>query len=262
MRTSLLRGISVALFLSVVFGGDGGLGELSQARRFDMKTENFATYFGGSFGPSNLSDGAFSLSGGTDVTTDRIVRSNYSGEIGFTLTSNSGGLRFSGEYLLGQTLTGVVGTHSSGTKYYDLNSKISAFVPMVLAEAPIWKGLESRAMIGGGLGYAFVSLDQEYTMTAAGTTALGVSDYIEKASTQALAWRVYTSFETLFVDTTTISFELGFRSIKVGSLQSLKDAAAISGVQTKGSDLRNMDGSNRAFDLGGAYASVLFRFYL
>jgi len=239
-----------------------GLGEMAHARRFDMKSENFATYFGGSFGPSNLSDGAFSLAAGTDVTTDKIVRSNYSGEVGITLTSSRGGLRFSGEYILGQTLTGVSGTHSSGTKYYDLTSKVSALVPMVSAEAPIWKGLESRAMIGGGLGYAFVSLDQEYTMTAAGATALGVSDYIEKASTQALAWRLYTSFETLFVDTTTLSFELGYRSIRVGSLQSLKDTAAISGAQTKGSDLRNMDASNRAFDLGGGYVSVHFRFYL
>lgn len=262
MRTFFLKRVAPIVFLFLLISGRGGLGELAQARRFDMKTENFATYFGGSFGPSNLSDGAFSLSGGTDVTTDKIVRSNYSGEIGFTLTSNSGGLRFVGEYLLGQTLTGVSGTHSSGVKYYDLTSKVSAFVPMVLAEAPVWKGLESRVMIGGGLGYAFVSLDQEYTMTAAGATALGVGDYIEKASTQALAWRVYTSFETLFVDTTTVSFELGYKSVKVGSLQSLKDTAAISGNQTKGSDLRNMDASNRAFDLGGAYVGVLFRFYL
>lgn len=233
----------------------------AEARVFDLKNETFAAYFGGTFGVSNLGDYAFGQSGGNGVTTDQAVRANYGGEFGLALTSFRGGIRLGLEYIMGRTLTGVNGT-SGGVSYYALDSKVSAFIPMAAAEAPIWKTPESRLSIGGGLGYAFVSLNQEYRMTSAGTSALGVSDYIEKASNQALAWKLFVSGETTFVDTTTICLEVGYRSVKVGSLQSTKDTTAISGAQTVGSDLKNMDGSNRAFDLGGAYGSLLFRFYL
>lgn len=233
----------------------------AEARRFDMKTENFAPYFGGSYGPSNLSDGAFGASAGTGVQTDLVVRSNFAGEFGITLTSNRGGIRLAGEYILGQ-VSGVSGLSSSGTKYYSLTSKVSAFVPMVLAEAPIWKATESRIMLGGGLGYAFVSLDQTYTMTSAGTTDLGLTDFTEKAGTEVPYWRVYTSFETLFVDTATVLFEAGIRSIKVGAIQSSKDVTGLAGAETIGANLKNNDGTERSFDFGGGYISLLFRFYL
>lgn len=236
--------------------------DCAEARKFDMKNERFATYFGGSYGLSNLGDYAFGQSGGTGVQTDQAVRTNYSGEFGVTFTSDHGGIRLSGEYLLGKALAGVNGTNASGTSYYTLNSQVTAIIPMVSAEAPVWRGLESRLMVGGGLGYAFVYLDQEYFMTSAGTSALGVSNYVEKSSTRTLAWKLYVSAETLFVDSSTITIEGGYRSVKVGSLQSTKDTAAISGAQTEGSDIKNMDGSLRAFDLGGAYMSLYFRFYL
>ncbi len=234
----------------------------AQARTFDLKSETFATYFGGSFGYSNLGDYAFGQSGGAGVTTDQVVRSNYGGEFGFVFTTSNIGIRLSGEYLLGKALVGINGANASGASYYALDSRVTAIVPMVSLEVPIWKRPQSRISLGGGTGYAFVSLDQEYRMTAAGTAALGASDYIEKSSTRSLAWRVYLSGETTFVDTTTFCFEAGYRSIKVGSLASTKDTTAISGPQTIGSDVKNMDGSNRAFDLGGAYMSLLFRFYL
>lgn len=250
--------IQVIAVLVAGFFAAGG----AQARTFDLKSETVATYFGGSFGYSNLGDYAFGQSGGNGVTTDQVVRSNYGGEFGFVFTTSSIGLRVSGEYLLGKALVGVNGANGAGASYYALDSRVTAIVPMVSAEIPIWKRPQSRISLGGGAGYAFVSLDQDYRMTAAGTTALGVSDYIEKSSTRTLAWRVYLSGETTFVDTTTFCFEAGYRSIKVGSLASTKNTTAISGPQTIGSDVKNMDGSNRAFDLGGAYVSLLFRFYL
>lgn len=236
--------------------------EMASARQYDMDSDTFATYFGGSFGLSNLSDYAFGRAGGTGVHNDQVVRSNYSGEFGVALTSARGGIRLGLEYLFGRSLSGVNGTDSSGTKLYALDSKVSAIVPMVSGEAPIWRSLDSRVLLGGGLGYAFVALDQDYKMTAPGTAALGVGDYAEKASTRVPTWKAYIAAETHFVDITTVTLEAGYRSIRVGSLQSTKATSAISGSQSEGSDLKNMDGSNRAFDLGGAYVSFFFRFHL
>jgi hypothetical protein len=234
----------------------------AEARIFNMKTESFATYFGASLGLSNLGDYAFGQSAGTGVSTDQAVRSNYSGEFGIVFTGDHFSFRLGGEYLLGKHLVGVNGTNAGGTSYYTIDSQVTAFTPMASAEFPIWKSTASRIQLGGGLGYAFVYLDQTYKMTPAGTAALGVSDYIEKASTQTLAWKLFISGETELVDTTTLTLELGYRSVKVGALQSSKDTDAIVGSEPKNSDLKNMDGSLRAFDLGGAYGSVIFRFYL
>lgn len=236
--------------------------DVTEGRPLDLKTESFATYFGGSLGLSNLGDYAFGQSAGTGVTTDQAVRSNYSGEFGLIFTTQRGSLRLGGEYLLGKALVGINGTHSSGVRYYTLDSRVTAFVPMASAEFPVWKSGNSRIQLGGGLGYAFVYLDQTVTMTPEGSAALGKSDYVEKGSTQALAWKLFLSGETEFLDTTTINLEAGYRSVKVGSLQSTKETDAISGSQAIGSDLRNMDGTNRAFDLGGGYVSLSFRFYL
>jgi len=233
----------------------------AEARKFDMKNEVFATYFGGGFGPSNVSDHAFRMAAGTGVLTDQWVRSNFSGEFGVLFTISRFNVRLAGEYLVGRALAGVKGYYGT-TEYYELDSKITAFVPMALIETEIWSKMETRLVLGGGLGMASVSIDQEYEMTAAGATGLGVASYIEKASTSVSAWRAYIGGETLFVDTTTVALELGYRELKVGALQSTKDTTSLTGQQTTGTTLINMDGSPRSFDLGGAYANIYFRFYL
>jgi hypothetical protein len=237
------------------------LSSAAQARKFDMKNEVFATYFGGGFGPSNVSDHAFGMAAGTGVQTDQLVRSNFSGEFGVLFAISRFNVRLAGEYLVGRALTGVKG-NSGTTEFYELDSKITAFVPMALIETEIWSKMETRLVLGGGLGMASVSLDQEYEMTAAGVTGLGVASYIEKASASVSTWRAYIGGETLFVDTTTVALELGYRELKVGALQSTKDTTSLTGSQTTGTTLINMDGSPRSFDLGGAYANIYFRFYL
>lgn len=245
----------LVLLLILFFGGE------ANARKFDMKNEVFATYFGGGFGPSNVSDHAFGMAAGTGVQTDQIVRSNFSGEFGVLFALSKLNVRLAGEYLVGRALTGVKGNAGS-TEYYDLDSKITAFVPMALVETEIWSASETRIVLGGGLGMASVSLDQEYEMTATGATNLGVASYIEKASASVSTWRAYLGGETLFVDTTTVAIELGYRDLKVGSLQSTKATSSLTGAQSAGTTLINMDGSSRSFDLGGAYANIYFRFYL
>lgn len=234
----------------------------AEARRFDMKSERFATYFGASGGATLMSDYAYGQAAGTGVTTDQVVPYNLSGEFGVVFSGEAAALRLAAEYVIGKTMTGVKGLNSAGVQYFEVDSKIGAFIPTVGLEAPLLKWTDTRIVLGAGIGIAAVSLDQEYRMTAAGTAALGVGNYTEKASGSATVWRAYVGGETHLVDTTTMLCELGYRSLQVGSLQSTKDTTAITGAQTQGTTLLNSDGSARAFDLGGGYVSVLFRFYL
>ncbi|MDX9732192.1 MAG: hypothetical protein RBT63_10510 [Bdellovibrionales bacterium] len=239
----------------------------AEARRFDFGSELFHTYFGASYGPSNMSDHAFGQAAGAGARSDQVVQASYSGEIGiaFSLPSMAQKLlfRIGGEYLVGSSLSGIqVSEAATGTKLFELDSRVHAAIPSVGFEAPFIRTPTSRVSLGGGLGYAFVSLDQDYRMTPAGAAAYGIGDYEERASVRAPTWRLYLNAETWFVDTTTIAFELGYRSLRVGEIQSTKGTAAISGGQQEGSPLKNSDGSNRSFDMGGAYASISFRFYL
>ena len=244
-----------------ILGLIGALPSSAWARKFDMPNERFATYFGGGYGVSNVSDHAFSMSSGSGVQTDQLVGSNYAGEIGVVLTSPRAQLRLGGEYLVAKALEGVTG-RAGTTPYFTMSSKISALVPKASIELPVWRRLESRISLGGGAGMASVSLEQSYAMTPAGSAALGVGDYIEKASASVLMWNAYLIGEMLFVDTTTVALEMGYRSLKVGSLTSQKATTAITGNQDSGGTLLNGDGSARAFDFGGAYVNLTFRFYL
>ncbi len=226
-----------------------------------MPNEHVATYFGGGYGISNISDYAFSMASGAGVTTDQIVRSNFSGEIGIVFALDSLHLRFGGEYLSAKTLEGVTG-QSGGVPFFSLSSKISSLIPKVVIEIPFLKMPQTRLSLGGGMGLAAVTMEQSYVMTTAGSTALGVGDYLEKATASVVMWNVFVIGETLLVDTTTIGIEAGYRSLKVGELKSQKATSAITGPQTEGSTLLNNDGLARAFDFGGAYLNLSFRFWL
>lgn len=251
-KTVLIFGLLAGLFVV----------QPAAARKFDMKNEVFATYFGATYGPSNISDSAFGRASSAGVSTDQIVRSNFSGELGIVLFREPFALRIGGEYVFGRNLNDVVGRDAANVEFFELDSKTRAFVLGGAIETTFARGNESRLYFGAGAGAAFVSLDQEYRMTTTGAATLGLGNYSEKGSTEALMWRVYLGGEVLLIDTTTILLELGYRNLVADELKSTKDTAAMSGQQTTGSTLLNTDGTNRRFDMGGAYGGISFRFYL
>lgn len=242
--------------------GVGFAPETAQARKFDFKSESVASYFRGSFGPSNVGGDAFAPSSGVGTSVDKTVATNASAELGFLFSTRLFNLRLGAEYLMPRQLIDVTGTDAVGTKLFSLNSKLSALVPTVSVETMAFQTATSRMLIGAGIGAAFITLDNAYTMTADGTSALGVADFVESASTNASMYHVYVGYEILFTDTVTAAFDLGYRYLPVKSIASTKDTVAITGSQTTGADLANNDGSKRAFDLGGIYAGLAFRFYI
>jgi hypothetical protein len=245
--------VCVLLFFSCV----------ANARTFNFDTEHFATYVRGTYGPSSLGDSAFANSSGVGASTDRKVRSNFSGEVGFLLPYKTFNLRLSAEYLFPYHYSDIKGADSSGTTLYNLDSKVTAIIPMLNIEYLLRKSATSHFLIGAGGGLAFVSLDNEYTMQPAGTTAFpGVGDNKESATATALALQAYTGYEFLLSDSATLALDLGYRFCYVGSLKSTKDTTTFTGSETSGSDLKNSDGSNRTLNLGGPFVGLSLRFYL
>lgn len=235
---------------------------IAEARVFDFKNERIATYFGGTFGPSSVGDTAYGASSGSDISVDKQISTNASGEIGLLLTTPKLNLKLGAELLLPKQYSDIEGTDAAGTSMFNLRSKIYALIPMATLEILAYQTPTSRLILAAGGGLAFVTLDNTYTMTSAGTTTLGVGDFTESASATVTALQVYTGYEMLFTDTVTAVFNLGYRHIPVPALKSSKATTAISGTQAEGDELKNMDGTSRSINLGGVFVGLSFRFYI
>ena len=122
----------------------------AHARKFDLKSERFATYISGSYGPSYLSDSAFGKSGGPAVTTDQVVRTNLSGELGVVILADPVSLRLGAEYLFGRNINGAKGYNSAGVEYFEVDSKVSAVIPFGAVEVTLLLQNDSRMYAGAG----------------------------------------------------------------------------------------------------------------
>jgi hypothetical protein len=236
--------------------------ESAHARKFDFKSEVLATYFRASLGPSLLSDNAYGNSSGDSTTISSKVATNSSGEIGVVFSGTKANLRLGCEFLMPRDVTGVSGVNAAGTERFLMTSQVSAFVPTLNLEFIPYYSPTAKWIVGLGGGIALVSIENAYTMTATGTSELGVSDFTEKGSSQVSVGQIYTGYEVLFTDTVTAVFDVGYRYLPVKTLKSRQDTTAISGTYASGSEFKKDDGTRRSIDLGGFFAGFAFRFYI
>lgn len=238
-------------------------GEMLWARVFRMNNETFATYFGGSYGPSSLKQTHFADTSGTDATIDKSVDINYSGEFGILFRSSKVGLRLGVEVINPSTISKAVGSDASGVKLYDFGSNISALVPKVTLEVNLKSTDSWRAFLAVGGGSATATYKNSYVLTADGQTAFpGVADFSEEGTAAALLYEGSLGFETLMSDTTTIVIGLGYRQLNVTGYKYKADVVSFDGSHTSGDPVLNADGTNKTSSYTGAQASILFRFYL
>jgi hypothetical protein len=237
-------------------------GPSAEARVFDLKSETFAIYLGGTLGTSNAGGGAYNLASGTTTQFDKTIQSASSAEFGFLFSGSKFNLALGVEYLMPRTLTGINGTTVAGVSLFTLNTTLAAFMPEAAIELQIARTSSTRGVFGLGAGWASVTLANDYTMTTAGTTALGVGSYKEMASSTAWMYQSYIGWEFTFSDTATCVLQGGYRYLKVPNFTATQSVTAISGAEANGSPIVNMDGSARSVDLGGVFAGIVFRFFL
>lgn len=237
----------------------------SMARVFDMKDLRLAPYLRGTFGDAWTHQEAFIQElGATQV--DGSVTYSFSGELGVMFrVAPQVNLRVGAEIFEPNPVSGAIGTDASGATLLTMNSNVFVFNPQVAMEfvaAQFKDG--SRVLWTAGVGDAFVNLKNEYDVTAAGQTALGLPSYTETASAQAINFFSSVAYETYFVDRIMGMFELGYRFFQVKNLnhsQDQKTFAQPTGA-VSGSSLLNSDGSQRQLDLSGIFVGVSLRFYI
>jgi hypothetical protein len=125
---------------------------LTFARAFDFKSAGFGTYVRGEYGLSQRGDASFSDSSGTSVSFDLSRSTNAGGEFGVLWAGEKSTFRLSAEVLIPKHLSDVVGSSSSVTKYDDLDSKVTVFLPQANLDFVVKSFAESRLLysVGGG----------------------------------------------------------------------------------------------------------------
>jgi len=238
-------------------------GEILWARVFRMNNETVAMYFGGSYGPSQLKQTHFEGTSGAGVTIDKSFLANNSGEFGILFRGAKMGLRFGVESVMPTSISKGIGSDVNGLKLYDFNSTISTLIPKITLEINLKSGDSWRTFLALGGGTATATYKNTYALTTDGQSAFpGVADFNEEGTGTALLYDGALSFETLMNDTTTIAISLGYRQLSVAGYKYKTDVVDFSHSHIAGDPVLNDDGTAKNSLYTGAYASILFRFYL
>ena len=238
---------------------------VSWARVFNFKNEYLASYLRATGGTSAAGSDAFSIAGGTDTVYADEVAYNFSGEIGFLLRfKDRVTVRVGMEVLQTKPLNEISGKNPSGVNRFLLTSKVLVLQPVATIEVNLAPNPESRFYFFAGAGLSDVTMDNEFAMTATGTSELGgITDFAEKTTAYGISGHGGVGYEILMADTVTVAFELGYRYLPVPKLEFKNDVTTIAqGAVVKGDTVLNYDSSKRSLDMSGPFVGLGFRFYI
>lgn len=235
----------------------------AEARVFSIKESGFATYFKGSYGVSALNKDAYEKTSGTQTGFVEEANYNWGGEIGFVFPTPSYALRVGLEAISPSLPSGIKGYNTANNaEIMTLDSKINAFFPVVHLEIFVNNDANGRVYVAVGGGYGKVSLTNEYTFNAAGDALYTpLTSFSEKASQTTTLFETAVGYELSFVQSTTVSFELGYRYLKADDLEYDNAGTNFIGPHAAGAPVLNSDGSKKSLDLGGVFTGLSFRFY-
>ncbi len=250
-------------FLCFVFFVAGVLPSLVWARKFDFKNEAIATYFKGTYGPSQVLLAPYGESSGAETTAfDQKIETNYSGEFGLVLSTTILTLRVAVELLMPKHISDVRGKNAAGDELFLLDTQTSALVPMAYVDYNFYTFSTSKAFVGLGVGHAYIKMENDYQFTDVGRTTYNMSDFVEKAEGQTVSTHVYAGYEMLFADNATVVFDIGYRKLYANTLNHLNAVTTFNGPVARGAQVVKNDSGPRDVDFSGAYVGMAFRFYI
>ena len=234
----------------------------AQARIFSYKDASVAPFVRGTAGMAQLNQDLFANEPGSGTSVTGTSKYNYGAELGFAFAIGDKAHFLIGAEIFNDSPVNGTGADASGTQRYTLNSTVFVFNPNVKLEYDYKTTGNTRFYAFGGAGYSMISAANKYTMTAAGTSALGTGDFTESMSANDISYDAGWGLETLFTDNVTFMLDVGYRYLPVKNLTYSSDVTNFMGSQTKGSSVLNQDGSKRTLNLSGPVIGVSFRFYL
>lgn len=238
-------------------------GNKAEAKIFNFGAENFAPYIRGDFLQSSLEQTPFAQSSGTGNSFDGKYGYVPTYEFGFLYSFQNVALKFGFGVIRPATLKDISATNSGGTELFQVDNEVSGYIPKVGLDFILKQWGQSRIFMGGEFGLANMTIQNSYAFTAAGLAAYsGMSNFREEVSGSGFMQEYYLGYDWVAMDSTSIVFMGGFRTLKVNSFSHKLDVTSFQGAVTKGAEAKDDTGGARSMDLSGYFASIAFRFWL
>ncbi|MFP5519137.1 MAG: hypothetical protein ACLGGX_04495 [Bdellovibrionia bacterium] len=234
-----------------------------QARVFNLTQEKFASYLILGGGPSGTGKTFFEGETASSLEYSKGYSLDTSGEFGFMWASQYLNLRLGLEFISPAVLKGVEAT-SGTTVLYEIESKISGYVPKVGVEFNLQSTPRTRSFAFFNYGSGSITVDNTYDLTADGLAAFpGVVDHVLKMKGSAQHLSGGLGFEGFFSDTTTYIFEIGYRAMNFDKLTATETVTTFSNqVYDSGDVVKFANGDNRVLNMSGYFLNLGIRIYL
>jgi opacity protein-like surface antigen len=244
----------------------GSVPSRAWSRVFDIKKETIGSYLKTDYTQSALGTELYSLSSGTNTRFAAAGVDYHSAfELGFIYTIKVISLRLGIETVRSKPLTLMSGTDAGGVELMSIDSSVSTVAPTFHLDLNLLQTNLTRFYMGIGVGQVILKVLNNYTFTSAGQAAFpGIANYNEQIQAQFVSGVFTLGFEFAFADTTTMSLEVGYRTL---SGTQLTHQAAIpqtidGGAISVGDPAKNSDGSDRAVNMTGPFIGIAYRFYV
>lgn len=247
---------------SLIIGSLFLFNSVASARVFNFAGLNVSSYLRGAGGTAYFGNDAFGNAGGSGAIYSEGVLYQFSGEFGFSFELSSMTARIGFEMHRPQHLSQYEAKNAGGTTLYNIDSDIISYSPMITFEFPMSKSSTSKTYTFLGAGYGYVTMKNQITFTAAGTTAYSLADFTEDTKGQSIFGIGGWGFETLLVDNVTFGMEFGYRYMEVYRMTHKAASTNFLGSSAEGAPVKNTDGTDRFLNLSQPFMSFMFRFYI
>lgn len=233
----------------------------AHARVFTIDQASFATYFKGTFGNSVLQKHPYDKTSGAQTEFSDQTDFNLSGEIGFIFPHPHFNFKLGVEILSPLTPSNLKGKNSSGQELMSVDSSILGLFPVAHLEYVVARNNLGRVYFSVGGGYGRVSLSNDYTLTALGTSTYSLSSFKDSSSQYTYIAETSLGYEMSFVQSVTVAFDFGYRYCVAKDLKYGGAGTNFIGSHSDGDSVVESDGSAKNLDLSGVFTGLSFRFY-
>ena len=232
-----------------------------EARKVDLTKESFGTYVRGHFATSSVGRAAFGNSSGGQTQFSEEATFGYGVGVGLLWRMGWFGVTFGLDVMTPARLEGISGRNSSGVELLTLRSQVLGVVPNVGLEFGFLQRPRSRCFATLNVGYASVTILNDYQITGAGSSLYGVGNYTEEAQGWGLSGYGGVGFELLLADNAALAIEAGYRTLNVTRFNHSRDVVSLIGNFSKGDALQNSDGVHRSLNLSAPVSTATLRIY-
>lgn len=235
----------------------------AQARLINLNQEGFASYLSYYGGSSVLGATPFENELAVDYSYSESYTLSGGGEFGFLYNRGSVGYRFGIEILHPNKLEGILVKDTNQQTLYSVASDMTGYSPKLGIELGLYSRPNSRWRLLVYGGTATVTLKNDFTLTATGSTTFpGVSDHSVNIKATGTQTGGAITYEFLFNDSTTFFFDMGYRSLVLNSLTYSQAVTTFSGLKAQGDEVLDSTGSAKSLNFSGYLLNFGFRIFM